>query len=539
MQPIISYAGLEESALWESAKRMFALADDYVPERFRSFLPLFPAELCVTLPPSGNFSLSDAYHRQLYQRMPALYAFDNLKRLLDANGAFLPNAVITVDRVWTAQFPQYLPFEGERLFIHRIGGCCEAVAVPESLFPRGGGVLAGAEKELRITQRAQHYAAYIRRRAEAGEEWNPSQWAEEYLKEENLSPVCICQRDLGRALQELHVMRSMETGVLFEPEPPQEACVPQYAPYRYSCDHFEETPVTRAFARLMQLSFSGDKSVRDLWIPYQDAACFIHQKRRTLDVRALCEAFQIAPACDPSARGGVYPDRIRTVVVRDKSLSMMAADACSNPAYGSGTGPQGVRSRLVYLPESARLLKEKRLSEEPCSVTPINTRVEEDEYLLMRRMAEAQEIRGQLIDAMYGREQALDGLEMDSPAYLRACEMLTVRVTRLERQLEGMPASSSCYDEDVAYLRLMALCRETQKPFAPDEARQKRLAAGYAMRNAAPAYTLSELYARPSEDKPKPAAPQAERPRREQASNGMWFEQMFMFDEENEGGTKP
>ena len=110
MQPIISYAGLEESALWESAKRMFALADDYVPERFRSFLPLFPAELCVTLPPSGNFSLSDAYHRQLYQRMPALYAFDNLKRLLDANGAFLPNAVITVDRVWTAQFPQYLPY---------------------------------------------------------------------------------------------------------------------------------------------------------------------------------------------------------------------------------------------------------------------------------------------------------------------------------------------------------------------------------------------------------------------------------------------
>ena len=49
MQPIISYAGQDESALWESAKRMFALADDYVPERFRSFVPLFPAELVVNM----------------------------------------------------------------------------------------------------------------------------------------------------------------------------------------------------------------------------------------------------------------------------------------------------------------------------------------------------------------------------------------------------------------------------------------------------------------------------------------------------------
>ena len=536
---IVSYAGLEESALWESAKRMFALADDYVPERFRSFLPLFPAELVVTLLPSDTLSLSDAYHRQLYQRMPGLYAFDNLKRLMNSEGRFLPNAVITADAVWTAQFPQYLPFEGEKLFIHLIGGGCEAVAVPQSIFPRGGGVLAGAEKELHITERAQHYASYVRRRAE--EEWNPDQWAQDYLAEEKLHPLSVTQRKMNRVLQELHVMRTMETGALFEPDPAQDALVPQYAPYRYACDFFEETPVTRAFARLMQLSFSGDRNVRDLWIPYQDAACFIHQKRRTLDVRALCEAFQIAPACDPSSRGGVYPDRIRTVVVRDKTLRMMAADACCNPAYGSGTGPQGVRSRLVYLPDSARLLKEKRLGEEPCPVTPINTRAEEDEYLLMRRMAEMQELRGQLIDAMYCREKALAELEMDSPAYARACELLTARVIRLERQLEGLPLSGSRYDEDISYLRLQALCREEQKPFTPDDAQEKRLAAGYAMRHVAPVHTLSELYLKPSEEKPKPIAPQAVRPRREQASNGMWFEQMFMFDEtpENEGGTQP
>ena len=42
---IISYAGLDEKALWAGAKRAFIQADGPVPRRFRAFLPLFPAEL--------------------------------------------------------------------------------------------------------------------------------------------------------------------------------------------------------------------------------------------------------------------------------------------------------------------------------------------------------------------------------------------------------------------------------------------------------------------------------------------------------------
>ena len=38
---IISYAGLEEGALWAAAKRMFAQSDESVPDRFRSFLPFW------------------------------------------------------------------------------------------------------------------------------------------------------------------------------------------------------------------------------------------------------------------------------------------------------------------------------------------------------------------------------------------------------------------------------------------------------------------------------------------------------------------
>ena len=34
---IISYAGLEEGALWAAAKRMYAQSDEPVPDRFRSF----------------------------------------------------------------------------------------------------------------------------------------------------------------------------------------------------------------------------------------------------------------------------------------------------------------------------------------------------------------------------------------------------------------------------------------------------------------------------------------------------------------------
>ena len=62
---VISYAGLDEQALWEGARRAFAQADPPVPERFRSFLPVFPLELIVNMPYLGKAGFSrdmDDYH---------------------------------------------------------------------------------------------------------------------------------------------------------------------------------------------------------------------------------------------------------------------------------------------------------------------------------------------------------------------------------------------------------------------------------------------------------------------------------------------
>lgn len=83
---IISYAGLEEGALWAAAKRMFAQSDESVPDRFRSFLPIFPIELVQNMSyvgrrernlakvsPAGFSTDPDEYHRLLCAEIPDLY----------------------------------------------------------------------------------------------------------------------------------------------------------------------------------------------------------------------------------------------------------------------------------------------------------------------------------------------------------------------------------------------------------------------------------------------------------------------------------
>ena len=151
---IISYAGLEEGALWAAAKRMFAQSDESVPDRFRSFLPIFPIELVQNMSyvgrrernlakvsPAGFSTDPDEYHRLLCAEIPELYTGENALRNFDSEGRYRGGGAVTVDRAWATLFPQYQPFFGERLVIHLIGGGHQAVAVPESVFPRGGGIL--------------------------------------------------------------------------------------------------------------------------------------------------------------------------------------------------------------------------------------------------------------------------------------------------------------------------------------------------------------------------------------------------------------
>lgn len=536
---IISYAGLDEDALWAAAKRIFAQSAEPVPERFRSFLPIFPVELVQTMSyvgrrergtlarvsPAGFSTDPDEYHRLLCAQMPELYAGDNYLRNFDAEGRFRGGGVVAVDRAWVTAFPQYQPFFGERLVVYMIGGGPQAVAVPESVYPRGGGVLEGAERELRVTARCAHYTAFLKTRLEMGEKYDPAHLEEEYLRLNELNSVCIRQKDLGRVMQDLCIIRDLdgtpEAGGLYTLNAKRAEGVRQYVPWRYACDTFEESPVTRLTARLLQPVFEDD-APGDLWLPYQDAAEYIDRQRMTLDMRALCEGFQIAPAYDPATHGGRYPTSVRVAVVRDRGLRPLTADALNNPAYGSGMSPLGMLNKLVYLPDSRELLRQNRLTLEPVSLTCENTAVPQEAYRRMRAMARWQEWKGRLVDALYRRESALSQLQAGSPAYDRANELLSKRVDAIESEVTraavDLPGGQlSGYDADIDYLRRMwrhreCVPQEEQEPvlFAPDALREQCIESGYAMRATVKSFALKDLLGDTPDDEllPQPPLPQ-------------------------------
>ncbi len=528
MSSIISYAGLDLNTLLSEASRLFAHGD--LPRRFRMFLPLFPSELVVDMPyERGQFVADDlSYHRVLFERIPRLYQGDNALRCLDKDGQFA-GGVVTVDQSWVKLFAQYQPFVGERLFVHMIGGGHQAVPVPESLFPRAGRLIANAERDMGIEQRCQHFSAWLKTQLENGAPYDMDVLEAQYLAMENIEPVSIRQRDLGRVMQEISIAYELEHAAapagLYTETSKQSEGIPQYVPFLCACDYFEPTPVTRATARLVQLYFEGDGRVRDLWLPYEEASAFIDKRRMTVDMRALCESFQIAPACDRQQRGGVYPDRVRVAVVRDRSLPLMAAETINNPAYGSGMNPQGTLSHLIYLPDSAKLLERGQLGAEQHNLTIKNDRVDEADYLHMRALAEWQEHKGRLIDAMYRRENALRQFVPGSGAYERAKDMLDLKVNRYRRMAHDEPKSHgqrSGYDAEIAYLEHKAATRKDVR-FIPDEEREKRIESGYAMRQFVQAYSLEELSGK--QEKPVPA----KAGKRQQAANGQWYEQVSMF----------
>ena len=537
---IISYAGLEEGALWAAAKRMFAQSDEPVPDRFRSFLPIFPIELVQNMSyvgrrernlarvsPAGFSTDPDEYHRLLCAELPELYTGENALRNFDSEGRYRGGGAVTVDRAWATLFPQYQPFLGERLVVHMIGGGHQAVAVPESIFPRGGGILEGAERELRVTARCAHYMAYLKTRLEMGEKYDPVRFEEDYLRLNGLSAVCVRQKELGRAMQDLCILRGLDGGApeekgLFTLNAKRAEGVRQYAPWRYACDTFEESPVTRAISRLLQLAFDEDAAPGDLWVSYQDAGEYIDRQRMTLDVRALCEGFQIAPAYDPATRGGRYPTVVRVAAVRDRELRPLVADALNNPAYGSGMNPLGMLNKLVYLPDSRELLRQRRLALEPASLTCENATVGVEDYRRMRAMARWQEWKGRLVDALYRRESALSQIQVGTSAYDRANDLLTRRVEAIEREAQraavSLPSGQlSGYDADIDYLRRMwrhreCVPQEEQEPvlFAPDALREQCIESGYAMRATVKIFALKDLLGDTPDDEllPQPPLPQ-------------------------------
>ena len=537
---IISYAGLDETALWEGAKRAFSQNSEDIPERFRAFLPLFPIELIVNMSyvgkgrnasPAGFSMSAEEYHRQLSQEAPELYAGDNRRRCFKADDTFR-GGVVTVDRTWASAFPQYAPFQGERLRIHMIGGGHQAVAVPESIFPRGGGILASIERDLGITSRCRQYCAWMRDRLRMGDSYDPLRFEEEYLAQTELKTVLIHQKTLARVMQDVSIIRQLQNPA---PAPAQHFTqtslqaknIPQYVPFRCACDVFEETPITRQTARLAQLYYEGDAFQSDLWLPWQDVKEYLDKKKSALDVRALCDGFQIAPAADADTRGGVYPNRLRLVSVIDRSLRPLVAETLNNPAYGSGLNPMGMLNRRVYLENSAQLIEQGQLLVESHTIVCENTRIPEEDLLRMRALAEWQEHKGRLIDAMYRRESALNEMQPGTLAYERARDILDAKVERLSQLIRTAPTAysqRSGYDADIEYLRRLAQSREgSVSPLpAPDPQRERSIESGFAMRSRGQTFSLKELHQKPAKEEKSSVEP----PRKQRAANGQWFEQM-------------
>lgn len=534
MESVISYAGLDGSALWSKATRLFVHNED-MPARFRMFIPLFPLEMIVDMPYEGGHFVRDSlsYHRVLSERLPMLYTGENRRRCFDRDDVFQGGAV-TVDQAWAKAFPQYQPFVGERLYVHMIGGGHQAAAVPESLFPHAAALLVEAERDMGICERAQHFSVWLAQRLEAGDPYDSDILEEAYLNREKLAPVCVHQRDLGRAMQEISIMRELHGDKsapvdLYTEISKRCEGIRQYIPFRCACDCFEPEPVSRSTARLLQLHFASDHTPGDFWMSYQDASEYIDKRRMTLDVRALCEGFQIAPVCDAETRGGVYPDHVRVAVVRDRSIPLMAADTLNNPAYGSGMNPQGRLNRLIYVPGSAELFACGKLGEESHNLLCRNLHVEEPEYLHMRELAEWQEHKGRLIDAMYRRESALNQTYYGARAYDRARDVLDSRVERLSRMVAQEPESHgqrSGYDADLEYLQRQAQARESGDiHFMPDQHRETCIESGYAMRTAKHTYALEDL----TDKSARADRPRAQKGGRQQAANGQWFEQLSLL----------
>ena len=545
---IISYAGLSKTALLSLAKQAFAQTDTNVPERFASFLPIFPFELIqnmsypgpaaeARISPLGFSRDSQEYHRRLYEQLPDLYQADNYRRNFDFEGHYHGNGVFTVDQAWTAHFPQFSAFMGEKLMIHLIGGGHQAVALPESLYPRGGGVLHATERRMEITARAEHFSQYVKTRVGSGDTYDPEAFGFEYLTMMDLSPVMLRQKELGRILQDLSIARSLQNGYskpgLFTESAKRVESLCQYVPWRYACDTFEPVGVSRHMARLFQPCFAAHDFIGDLWMPYQDLNSYINKETMSVDMARLCEGYQIAAVYDPETRGGRYPDALRVIAVRDRELPMMTGDVLNNPAYGGGMNPLGMIGKQVFIPDSQELLRQRKLTLEEMTLTVENAFQPPEDYLRSMLQSLLQEYKGRLVDAMYRREAALSQMMEGTRAYGKARTSLNedVATAQAEMEIAGTQwkhGQVSGYDADIDYLHRKHWSREeAQKddsrepiPFSHDAQREHSIESGYAMRNSARRLSYQEARLPTEEVEPPEGAIVFQEPVQDASPNG-------------------
>ena len=485
---IVSYAGLNKDALLSGNGIPLPQAD--VPLRYRDLVPLFPAELIQNMEyvgkataedpfvAPGGFSMNPAeYHYKMFLEQPALYAGDNYSRNFDYEGKYQGTGVFTVDTAWAELFPQYRPFLGEKLVIHLIGQGSQAVAVPESVKGRAG-YLDRIEEQLEITARVQSYVRYAAAYVRAGETYDADACAEEYLKSTDRPAFRFTQRDLELLLQRKAMASGRRTKdgseVFYLRKARQAERNRQYAPMRYACDFFSEQAVTPATARLAQPYFEGMEFVSDFWIPYAEILPYLSQAGTAVQMRALCESFQIAPAYDPATNGGKYPNAIRIAVIRDRDMKIMTADALNNPAYGSGLNADGKMCRHLFIENSLEMIRARRIDVEKLTFRCESRPLSPEEFFARQKRAKAQEIKGRLIDALYRLTMAQSGNDADETMLGRLRE----RAEKLGEAVRAEAGSVSGYDADIRYLE-----RKRNDPDVQDAAREACIECGYAMRN--------------------------------------------------------
>ncbi len=495
---IISYAGLAKDALLSFARSPVTVSG--TPERYRELLPVFPIEMiqnmdylgkagdeqpCVTL---SGFSMDPAeYHYKMSLEYPGLYVGDNFSRNFDYEGNYLGGSVFTVDEAWAEQFPQYRPFLGEKLVVHMIGKGCQAVAVPESIKLRSG-FLDAAEERLSITEQTQAFIRYAIAFIRTGKSYDADAFAQKYLESRDYGPVSVSQRELEYLLQRRAMLsgRRIREGLepLYLHSARQAGEILQYVPMRYACDQFSEDVVITAYARLAQPYFEGREFIGDFWIPYQDMLPYVNPVTRELDMRKLCESYQMAPVYDPDTFGGRYPDSIRVAVVRDRDLKIMTADAFNNPAYGRGMTSSGAMGKHVFIQNSLEMIRTHKVDIEKLTFRCVNLQVSPGEYLQQIKRAQEQEMKGRLIDTLYRLQMA------------RACkdteEALIAKLTRSAARLLATvrvgTGAMSGYEADIGYLE-----RKQRDTGLQDEIRETSIECGYAMRN---------VYCRPQDTLP-------------------------------------
>ena len=353
--------------------------------------------------------------------------------------------------------------------IHLIGGGFQGVAVPESVYPRGGGVLEAIEATLKITQHVELFNQYARARVATGDRYDAEAFQAEFLHTTGLTVLTLTQKEISRALQDLSIVKSLQSDTnsvgLYTENARQAERVSQYVPMRYACDLFTAEAVDKHTARLAQLYNADSDYVSDLWIPYQDFYAYVDRRTMTLDVRRLCEGYQIAPRYDPEGVGGRYPDAVRVAVVRDRELKLLVGEVINNPAYGDGMGPQGMIGRQVYIADSREMIRQRRLTLEEANIVSKNVSLPIREYRKSLAQAVLQEHKGRLVDAMYRRETVLTQINPDTAVYAKACALLNDRVDKLQDIVKRESAQSgmsqmSGYDADIDYLRRKQLDRE-------------------------------------------------------------------------------